>query len=214
MTHTPPSDPGTSPSGGQAASRPPTVIDFAPRRRRVTVLIGVLLGLAVALAAGAILVALDQREVAEAWREQAMTLEAQRDEVVADRAVVVARVEEALAVLAQSERDVRELEDRVRELAEEKARAEDTASTVQVERDVFFELSGLISGATTALDSCVTQLFDLQSASVQAFNRADEGLEVDVDALNARADRVTRFCDQARSAAAEAGAAADRLLRS
>ncbi len=159
------------------------------------------------------LIALDQRDVAAEWQARAVTLESQLDEVDAQRREVVGRLDEALGALTTSERDVRELEDRVRALADEKARAEDTATTVQVERDVFIELSELVAAATSSLDSCVTQLFELQTASVDAFNRAAADQPVDVESLNVRAGQVTRFCNQARTAAADAEAAADRLLR-
>jgi len=198
-----------SPSTSNPSSTPP------PRRRRwPTVLLVVLLLLATAGAITATVVAVDQRDVAAQWEERALALEAQRDAVDEQRAEVAAQLDATLDSLATSERDVDELEDRVRTLADEKARAEDTATTVQVERDVFIELSELIGDATTALDSCVSQLFDLQSASVEAFNRANAGQDVDIDALNVRSGEVTRFCNQARSAAASAEAAADRLLRS
>lgn len=160
------------------------------------------------------LLALDQRDVAAEWQARAVALEGQLDEVDAERQDVAGRLDETLDALTTSERDVGELEARVRTLADEKARAEDTATTVQVERDVFIELSELIAAATDSLDSCVTQLFELQTASVAAFNRAAADQPVDVEALNARAAEVTGFCDQARTAAADAQAAADRLLRS
>lgn len=160
------------------------------------------------------LVAEDQRDTAEAWQDRASMLEEQRDGLVGDRDLLADRLDEALDALVTSERDVAALEERVRTLAEEKARAEDTATTVQVERDVFIELSQLIGEATGSLDACVSQLFELQTASVAAFNRANLSQDVDVEALNDRADEVTRFCNQARSAAASAQAAADQLPRS
>ena len=174
----------------------------------------VLLLLTTGGAVTAAVVAADQRDVAAQWEERALALEAQRDAVDEQRAEVADQLAATRDALVTSERDVDELEDRVRTLADEKARAEDTATTVQVERDVFIELSELIADATGALDSCVSQLFDLQSASVEVFNRANTGQDVDIDALNARSGEVTRFCNQARTAAASAEAAADRLLRS
>ncbi|MFO7776756.1 MAG: hypothetical protein R6V28_00210 [Nitriliruptoraceae bacterium] len=159
------------------------------------------------------LIALDQRDVAAEWQARAVALTDQLDEVDAQRQQALERLDETLAALTSSERDVDELEERVRALADEKARAEDTATTVQVERDVFIELSALVADATSSLDSCVTQLFELQTASVDAFNRAAADRPVDVETLNARASEVTRFCNQARTAAADAEAAADRLLR-
>jgi chromosome segregation ATPase len=185
----------------------------APRRRASRVLL--VLALLVAVIGGIVagLVATDQRDAAGEWRARAETLEEQRDGLVDERDLLADRLDEALAALGTSERDVADLEERVRTLAEEKARAEDTATTVQVERDVFLELSELIGEATGSLDACVSQLFELQTASVAAFNRANLGQSVDVDALNDRADEVTRFCNQARSAAASAQAAADQLPR-
>ena len=192
---------------------PPT--DTTPRRRRwVVLLLAVLLVLATGAAVAAALVASDQREAAAAWQERAEALELQRDEVADDRAAVAEQLNEAVAALTTSETDVARLEDRVRTLAEEKARAEDTATTVSVERDVFVELSEMVAEATGALDSCVTRLFELQEASVAAFNAAAAGQQVDVDALNERAAVVRGFCEQARSAAADAEAAADQLRRS
>jgi len=198
-----------SPRSSTSPSTPP------PRRRRwpILVLVGFLL-LAIAGAVTATVVAVDQRDVAAQWEQRALAVEAQRDAVDEQRAEVAEQLEATLDALATSEGDVDELEDRVRTLADEKARAEDTATTVQVERDVFIELSELISDATGALDSCVTQLFELQAASVDAFNRANAGQDVDIEALNARSGEVTRFCNQARTAAANAEAAADRLLGS
>jgi len=174
----------------------------------------VLLVLATGGAVAASLIAVDQRDVAAEWQGRAGALEDQLDEVDAQRQEAAGRLDETFEALTSSERDVGELEERVRTLADEKARAEDTATTVQVERDVFIELSGLIADATSSLDSCVTQLFELQTASVDAFNRTAADQPVDIEALNARAAEVTRFCNQARTAAADAEAAADRLLRS
>lgn len=185
-----------------------------PRRRGRTIGVVLVLLLLVTGVTVAGLMAADQRDVAGAWRDRALALEEQRDGLLGERDQLATQVERALDALDTSERDVAALEQRVRELAEEKARAEDTATTVQVERDVFFELSELIGEATGSLDACVTQLFELQTASVAAFNRANLGQSVDVDALNDRADEVTGFCNQARSDAASAQAAADQLPRS
>lgn len=188
----------------------------APRRRRrwPIVVLSVLLVLAVGAAVALGLLAADQRDAAAAWQDRAVALEVQRDEVAEDAARVAAQLDEAVASLRTSEADVATLEDRVRALAEEKARAEDTASTVAVERDVLVELTTVVSDAAGALDSCVTRLFALQEASVAAFNEAAADRQVDVTSLNQRADEVTDFCDQARTAAAEAEAAAAQLRRS
>ena len=158
-------------------------------------------------------IAADQREVAAAWQERAAGFERQLDAVDEDRTELADELDEAVGALTTSESDVARLEERVRDLAEEKARAEDAATTVSVERDVFRELSEMVAEATTALDTCVTRLFELQESSVAAFNAAGGGREVDVDALNARAEEVRGFCAQARTAAAEAEAAAEQLRR-
>ena len=210
-----PSDRSSAAPGASSVSAdgsPPT-----PRGRRGrgwTVALALLLVLTTGGAVAASLIALDQRDVAAEWQARAAGLEDQLDAVDAQRQEAAGRLDDTLDALTSSERDVGELEERVRSLAAEKARAEDTATTVQVERDVFIELSGLIADATSSLDSCVTQLFELQTASVDAFNRTAADQPVDVEALNARAAEVTGFCNQARTAAADAEAAADRLLRS
>lgn len=182
-------------------------------RRRSKVGVALLLLVVIGTVVAAALVALDQRSVAATWQERSVLLEADRDGVVRERDELATRLDRALDALGTSEADVAQLEARVLELAEEKARAEDTATTVEVERDVFIELSELIAEATTALDTCVTQLLELQVASVDAFNRANQGLPVDVGALNARSAEVTGFCEEARSSAASAQTAADQLLR-
>ena len=199
-----PPSPQTSPSATRST----------PGRRWPTVLVVLLLLTALGGGGAAAWFAADQREVAAAWQERAVGLERQLDEVEEDRAELAERLDEAVGALTASESDVARLEERVRDLAEEKARAEDTATTVSVERDVFRELSEMVSDATTALDTCVTRLFELQESSVAAFNAAAAGREVDVDALNARAEEVRGFCAQARTAAAEAEAAAEQLRRS
>jgi hypothetical protein len=203
-----------STDGASPASAASPVVGRDRPGRGWTVVLVLLLVLTTGGAVTATWIALDQRDVAAEWQARAVELEDQLDEVDTQRQEVAGRLDETLDALTTSERDVGELEARVRTLADEKARAEDTATTVQVERDVFIELSELIAAATSSLDSCVTQLFELQTASVDAFNRAAADQAVDVEALNARAAEVTRFCNQARTAAAEAEAAADRLLRS
>ena len=199
-----PPSPQTSPSATRST----------PGRRWPTVLVVLLLLTALGGGGAAAWFAADQREVAAAWQERAVGLERQLDEVEEDRAELAERLDEAVGALTASESDVARLEERVRDLAEEKARAEDTATTVSVERDVFRELSEMVSDATTALDTCVTRLFELQESSVAAFNAAAAGREVDVDGLNERAAEVRGFCARARAAAAEAEAAAEQLRRS
>jgi hypothetical protein len=172
---------------------------------------GLVLALLLAAVSGA--VAWQQREVAADWRDRAVMMERARDDARGRTEALQRQLDEAAEVLAISEGDVAQLEERIRELADEKAQAEDTATTVQVERDVFVQLSTTVAGAVDALDLCVTQLFSLLDDSVQAFNDAAAGRPVDVVPLNAAKDATTAFCNDARAAAAGAGAAADQLLR-
>jgi hypothetical protein len=192
---------------------PPVTTPPPPPSRRVRrwpslVVAGLSIGLAIA--AGA--VAYEQREVAAEWRDRAEALQLQRDAGLEREEQLSGQRAEILALLDRSEDDVAGLEERLRALADEKAQAEDTATTVQVERDVFSEVTGRIVAATDALDDCVERLFGLQTASVDAFNRSTAGEPVDVGPLNETARQVTASCNDARDAAANAGAAADRLL--
>ncbi len=190
---------------------PDAVSDPPPRRPRRWAwgTVSVLALLAAGVVAG---VALDQRASAAQWQDRAATFESQRDAAAERSAELSDQVDEALVALDTSERDVTELEERVRALAEEKARAEDDVTTVQVERDTFVDLSEQIAEATGSLDECVEQLFDLHAASVEAFNAASVGEPVDVDPLNTQAERVTDFCSQAREDARRASVVADRLV--
>jgi hypothetical protein len=194
----------TPPPPGHEAGLP------APRRRVGWILVTVV-ALLLAAAGGA--VAWQQRSVAAQWQDRALVMELARDDARGRTEALQRQLDEVGEVLAISESDVAQLEDRIRELADEKAQAEDTATTVQVERDVFVQLSTTVAGAVDALDACVTQLFSLLEDSVQAFNDAAAGEPVDVVPLNAAKDATTAFCNEARSAAAGAGAAADQLLR-
>jgi hypothetical protein len=210
-----PVDP-SPPIAGRAGAIPPPPPPGGPPptplpARRWPLTVGLVLALVLAAAGGG--VAWQQREVAAGWRDRAVAMERARDDARGRTEALQRQLDEAGEVLAISEQDVAQLEERIRELADEKAQAEDTATTVQVERDVFVQLSTTVAGAVDALDLCVTQLFSLLDDSVQAFNDAAAGRPVDVVPLNAAKDATTAFCNDARAAAAGAGAAADRLLR-
>ena len=202
---------GAGPPYGAHLPPPDAVYEVAPRRPRrwPWATVSILALIAAAVAAG---VALDQRTTAAQWQERAAAFEAQRDAAAERSAQLSEQVDEALAALDTSERDVAELEERVRALAEEKARAEDDVTTVQVERDTFVELSEQVADATASLDACVERLFDLHAASVEAFNAASVGEPLDVVPLNTQAERVTDFCVQAREDVSRASAVADRLV--
>jgi hypothetical protein len=210
-----PVDP-SPPIAGRAGAIPPPPPPGGPPptplpARRWPLTVGLVLALVLAAAGGG--VAWQQREVAAGWRDRAVAMERARDDARGRTEALQRQLDEAGEVLAISEQDVAQLEGRIRELADEKAQAEDNATTVQVERDVFVQLSTTVAGAVDALDLCVTQLFSLLDDSVQAFNDAAAGRPVDVVPLNAAKDATTAFCNDARAAAAGAGAAADQLLR-
>lgn len=196
---------------GASVPPPDAVYGSVPSRPRrwPWVAVTLLALLAAGVAAG---VALDQRTTAAQWQDRAATFEAQRDAAAERSAGLSEQVDEALAALDTSERDVTELEERVRALAEEKARAEDDVTTVQVQRDTFAELSEQVADATASLDTCVERLFDLHAASVEAHDVASGGEPMDVAPLDAQAERVTDVCSRAREAARDASAMADRLV--
>jgi hypothetical protein len=177
------------------------------RVRRWPVVLGLLVGL---VGAG---IAVQQRQVAASWSERAAALEEERDDARARGEAFQRQLDEVADALAVSEFDVGALEDRVRELADEKAQAEDVATTTTVERDSLVELSGAIAGAVTSLDGCVDRLFDLLGDAIDAFNRQGAGEPVNVDVLNAARTTTTTHCNAARQDAATAAATADRLLR-
>lgn len=195
--------PMSSPPPTDAESRSPR-----PRRRWPWILLTVVL---LGAASAAAWVAIDQRDTALLWRERAAALEEQRDEAIGRGDVLDGQVAHLTEVLEVSEDDVAALEERIRQLADEKAQAEDAATTVEVERDVVAELTADIAAAAGSLDACVDRLFDLQAASVAAFNQTAAGEEVDIGPLNEQARDTTQFCNDARSAAARASAAARQL---
>jgi TolA-binding protein len=207
-------EPPSSPAAAAApapvpAPAPSTDPPPAPRRRWPWAVAVVLL---VALTATATLVALDQRETAAAWQQRAEELEAEREAEAARGGELEQQLDEVVVLLGRSEQDVSQLEQRLRQLADEKAQAEDAAITGEVERELLVDVSGRVTDAVDALDACISRLFELQAASVEAFNRSAAGQPVDVAPLNVQATDITAFCNEARRAAAQAGAAADQLL--
>ncbi len=198
-------DPGSA-GGGTASSDLGGAVPPASRPRRWPLVIGIV----VALAASAF--GLQQRQVAAGWQDRAVALEDQRDDARGRVDALQRQLDELAEALAVSETDVGALEDRVRELADEKAQAEDVATTTTVERDSLVQLSAAIAGSVTALDGCVDQLFELLNDAIGAFNRQGSGEQVDVAPLNAARTAATTGCNAARQDAADAAATADRLL--
>jgi uncharacterized protein HemX len=206
-----PEEPTAAPTTVPTGAPWPPVGSSAPSARRPWPWIVAVLLLA-AVAAGAAAVAWHQRGVAAEWRDRAVALEEQRDEAAVANEVLRERIDEAVAVLELSEQDVAALEERLRQLGGEIAQVQDEATTIRVERDVLVDVSGEVRRAVDALDVCVTRLFDLLNDSIAAYNAAAAGESVDVDPLNAASRSTTSFCNDARSAAAGAAAAADRML--
>lgn len=190
----------------------PSPVAAQPRARRRWPWIALAI-VGLGLAGGGAAIAWDQREVAAQWRDYATEVEDQRDDALGRGEALQVQLDEIADLLAASTSDVATLEDRIRELADEKAQAEDTATTVQVERDVLAQVSNRIASAITSLNQCVDRMFALQSSTVAAFNRMSSGEQVDVGPLNEQSDATTRFCNEARSAAAAAAASAEQIRR-
>jgi cell division protein FtsB len=211
-------DDPTPPDGRPATSPAPAPVDGAvgdpghahtPRRgRRV-------LGatLAVLVAAVGLGIGVQQRQVAASWQQRAEEAVTVRDDALGRVDALQRQLDEVADALAVSEMDVVELEDRVRELADEKAQAEDVATTTGVERDTLVELSSAIAGSIGSLDGCVDELFVLLNDAIDAFNRQGEGADVDVGPLNAARTTTTAACNAAKQDAADASLEAQQLLR-
>ncbi|MEX2324540.1 MAG: hypothetical protein WD576_02210, partial [Nitriliruptoraceae bacterium] len=178
---------------------PPPELVSRPRRRWPWV---VALSLALVMAASAGAVAWQQREVAALWQQRALAVEDHRDDALGRVEALQLQLDEVAELLDASETDLNELQERVRDLADEKAQAEDTATTVQVQRDQLVQLSNRIASAISALDQCVNRMGELHTTTVSAFNRVTAGEQVDVGPLNQLAQTTTNFCNDARSAAA------------
>jgi cell division protein FtsB len=191
----------------RAHGEPPPV-DGPRRGRRV---LGV--ALAVLVAAAGVGIGFQQRQVAASWQQRAQETATVRDDALGRVDALQRQLDEVADALAVSESDVVELEDRVRELADEKAQAEDVATTTGVERDTLVELSSAIAGSIGALDGCVDELFDLLNDAIDAFNRQGEGADVDVGPLNAARTTTTAGCNAAKQDAADASLEAQQLLR-
>jgi chromosome segregation ATPase len=168
--------------------------------------------LAVLVAAG-LGVGVQQRQVAASWQQRAQENADVRDDALGRVDALQRQLDEVADALAVSETDVVDLEDRVRELADEKAQAEDVATTTGVERDTLIALSSAIAGSIGSLDGCVDELFDLLNDAIDAFNRQAEGAEVDVGTLNAERTATTASCNAAKQDAADASLEAQQLLR-
>jgi len=164
--------------------------------------------LLVLLAAAGIAVGVQQRQVADGWRERSLLLEQQRDEAIGRAEALGAQLDELGAFVELSREDRAMLEERLAELAGEKARAEDRAT---VTREELATLAAAVSSAVTQLNACTDDLLALQRDTVDAFNRVASGERVDVTPLNQRLEETRARCNAARQAGANAVALANRL---
>lgn len=181
----------------------PVPLQTARRWPRTLALL-VLLGLAAAGTG----IAVEQRLVAAEWRERAETLEQQRDDAIGRSEALAAQLSELGTLVQLSAEDLANLEERLAELASEKARAEDR---VALTREELRTLAERVASASRLLNGCVDDLLALQQQTVSAFNRLAGGASVDVTPLNERLEEVRGTCTVARQAGADAVALASRL---
>ena len=172
-----------------------------PARRGGRAALTLLIVALIAAAATGAAIGWQQREVAAGWQERARVLEQQRDDAVGRSEALSEQLGELANLVQLSVEDLAGLEDRLAELAGEKARAEDRAA---VTREDLRTLAARVERAVGLLETCAADLLVLQSDTVDAFNRVSRGETVDVGPLNSRLEAVSARCREAR----EAGAAA------
>jgi septal ring factor EnvC (AmiA/AmiB activator) len=178
----------------------------APRRRLRTAT--AVAGLVALAATG---VAVQQRDVADRWRERSLALEAQRDEAIGRTEALESQLAELAGVQAATQAELTEVSDRLAALAGEKADAEDRAVVTAAERDAVRRVAQQVATAVNGLDACILALLEVRASSVDAFNRLARGETVDVAPLNAQSAATIDQCNAARRAAAAAGTAAGAL---
>ena len=179
-----------------------------PRRRgrRVLTVATMLVLLAAAGSGGAI--GWQQREVAAGWRDRALLLEQQRDDAVGRAEALSDQLGELANLVQLSVGDLATLEERLAELAGEKAQAEDRATVTRAELE---RLAATVQGAVSQLNACVDDLLALQSDTVAAYNEVAQGRRVDIGPLNDRLRATSERCNAARQAGADAVGLAGRL---
>jgi uncharacterized coiled-coil protein SlyX len=166
--------------------------------------------LLVTLAGTGTAVGIQQRQIADGWRDRAVILEQQRDEAIGRAEALGAQLDELGSLVQLSNEDRAMLEQRLTELAGEKARAEDVAT---VTREELTTLADRVSSAVRQLNACTDDLLALQRDTIDAFNRVVNGERVDVTPLNERLEATRVRCNAARQAGANAVALAEQLRR-
>ena len=175
-------------------------------RQRVLTVLAVLV-LVGATTAG-VAIGWQQRTIAAGWRDRAVVLEQQRDDAVGRAEALSGQLGELSNLVRLSETDLAELEERLAELAGEKAQAEDRAV---LSAEDLRRLATLVDSAVRQLNTCADDLLALQSDTVDAYNSVARGVPVDVAPLNDRLTATNERCTTARRAGAEAVALASRL---
>lgn len=194
-------------SSSEASPDRPTAPVPPPRRtRRILATISVLL--LIALAGGGTAIGLQQRSIAAGWQARATLLEQQRDDAIGRTEALSAQLNELSNLVQLSVDDLMTLEERLAELAGEKARAEDRATLTADELRI---LAARVESSVRLLNACADDLLALQSDTIAAYNSVARGVPVDVDPLNARLSATSARCNEARQAGANAVALASRL---
>lgn len=191
-------DARTAPEGPAAPSR--------GRGRRIASAIATVALLALAGAGTAI--GVQQRDIAAGWQQRAMTLEQQRDDAIGRSEALSGQLSELGNLVQLSVDDLVDLEERLADLAGEKARAEDRATLTADELRI---LATRVESSVRLLNACASDLLALQADTIEAFNTLSGGRSVDVGPLNDRLAANSTRCAEARQAGANAVALASRL---
>lgn len=182
------------------------VVEPVPRGRRGLRAVGVILLLAIA--GGGTGVGWQQRDIAAGWQQRAITLEQQRDDAIGRSEALSGQLSELGNLVQLSVDDLATLEERLAELAGEKARAEDRATLTAEELRTLAER---VESSVRQLNVCADDLLALQTDTVAAYNSLARGVPADIDPLNTRLADTRARCDEARRAGANAVALASRL---
>ncbi len=145
---------------------------------------------------------------AQQWQQVATDQAAEFDRAAAQLDLVAEERDEAVELLARSERDVAALEAQIDEVAGARAAAGDDVVELQVGAQRFAEAVADVEEATGELIGCVEGFAGLHRDSVLLFNA--EGPAASPEALNRQSERVSQRCDQAFERHATAVAALRR----
>jgi chromosome segregation ATPase len=185
----------------------PLTAPTPPRRgRRALTALVMLVLLGAGVTGGAI--GWQQREVAAGWQQRALVLEQQRDDAIGRAEALSDQLGELANLVQLSVDDLATLEQRLADLAGEKAQAEDRATLT---REELRTLAARVETAVRQLNSCADDRLALQSDTIDAYNSLTRGTPVDVGPLNVRLTEINERCTAARQAGAAAVALASRL---